>query len=157
LPAFSAFRTSACAFADLSLSLARSGFVNAAWNTHYTPFGVIVPKDWLFAQGGLPVIYQPDDKFLLLPESLRWRHVTFSLGKKPVDFTWEQEWRIQCEWLALDPSVVTLIVPHQTIVEQLLSDHQQEQDFQIQLYSTIMDDRAELYRQDFEWGTRPLY
>jgi len=72
-------------FAELSLSLARAGFANSAGDTRYTRFGVMVPKDWLFAQGGRPVIYQPDDEFMLLPESHRWRHVTFNLGNDPVD------------------------------------------------------------------------
>src|SRR6478736_4770701 len=74
-------------FADLSLSLAKIGFVNAGGNSRYTRFGVMVPKAWLFAQGGRPVIYQPDDEFALLPESHWWRHVTFNLGNNPVDFT----------------------------------------------------------------------
>jgi hypothetical protein len=78
-------------FADLSLSLAKIGFANAGGNSRYTRFGVMVPKEWLFAQGGRPVIYQPDDEFTLLPESHRWRHVTFNLGDNPVDFTWERE------------------------------------------------------------------
>src|SRR5258708_30752770 len=67
-------------FADLSPSLAKVGFANAAGNTRYTSYGVMVPKDWLFVQGGRPVIYQPDDEFALLPESHRWSHVTFNLG-----------------------------------------------------------------------------
>jgi hypothetical protein len=144
-------------FADLSLSLAEGGFMNAAGNTRYTPFGVMVPKDWLFARGGRPVIYQPDDEFAQLPDTHRWRHVTFNLGENPVDFTWEREWRIQCERLDLEPSIATLIVPHQSIAEQLFSDHRREQDFQIQQYSLIFDELAELYRQDFDWRVRPLY
>jgi hypothetical protein len=132
-------------FADLSLSLAEGGFVNEAGNTRYTPFGVMVPKDWLFAQGGRPVIYQPENEFDLLPESNRWRHVTFDLGENRVDFTWEREWRIRCDWLPVDPAIATLIVPHQSIAERLLADHQREQDFQVRLYSVILDDLAELY------------
>jgi hypothetical protein len=103
------------------------------------------------------VIYQPDYEFGLLPESLRWRHVTFDLGGNKIDFTREREWRIRCERLALDPSIAMLIVLHQTIAEQLLSDHQQEQDFQIRQYSLIFDELAESYRQDFDWNIRPLY
>jgi|SRR5436309_8542735 len=30
-------------------------------------FGVVVSKSWLFARGGRPVIYQPDEEFLSLP------------------------------------------------------------------------------------------
>jgi hypothetical protein len=143
-------------FADLSLSLAEGGLVNAAGNTRYTQFGVMVPKEWLFAQGGRPVIYQPDSEFALLPESHRWRHVRFELGETRVDFTREREWRILCDWLQLDPSVATLIVPNRGIAERLISDHDRDQHFQVQAYSTVVGDFAEQYRQDFEWSIQLL-
>ncbi len=143
-------------FADLSISLAKAGLVNSAGKSRYTRFGVMVPKEWLFEQGGRPVIYQPENEFALLPETHRWRHMTFDLGENRIDFTWEREWRIPCEWLPLDPSTATLIVPHQKIAEQLVSDHEREQDYQVQLYSLIVDDLAEQYRQDFDWSIRAL-
>jgi hypothetical protein len=106
---------------------------------------------------GWPVIYQPEHEFYLLPESHRWRHMTFDLGENRVDFTWEREWRIQCDRLTLHPSVATLIVPHQQIAEQIVSDHEREQDYEIQMYSLIMDELAELYRRQFQWTIRSLY
>jgi hypothetical protein len=138
-------------FAELSRSLAAIGFTNAAGNSRYTRYGVMVPKDWLFAQGGRPVIYQPDFEFALLPESHRWRHVTFNLGNDPVDFTWEREWRIQCEGLLLDPGVVSFIVPSQAREEALRSDFEREEHFSVQLYSLVMGDLAEGYRRSFDW------
>ena len=37
-----------------------------AHGMRYMPFGVMLPKAWLFVQGGRPVIYQPDSEFELL-------------------------------------------------------------------------------------------
>ena len=75
----------------------------------YKPFGVMVQKEWLFNQGGRPVIYQPDGEYDLLHDSQRYRHVRYE--PPDVDFTWEREWRIQKDELILDPSETTLIVP----------------------------------------------
>jgi hypothetical protein len=139
-------------FAELSRSLAAIGFTNAAGNTRYTRYGVMVPKEWL-RKGGRPVIYQPDYEFALLPKSHRWRHVTFNFGNDPVDFTWEREWRIQCEELLLDPGVVSFIVPSpsQARQEALRSDFEREEAFDVQLYSLVVGDLAEGYRRPFDW------
>jgi len=72
----------------------------------YEPFGIAVNKVWLFERGGRPVIYQPDNEFDLLPDSLRWRHCRYEPDRdleKAVDFTWEREWRIRTDALTLDP------------------------------------------------------
>ena len=45
----------------------------------YSSFGIMVSKEWLFARGGRPVIYQTEQKFGDLPESHRWRHVLYEL------------------------------------------------------------------------------
>src|SRR6516165_2798679 len=48
-------------FTELSFRLyAHSGFVNPRGLSRYSPFGIMVPKDWLFERGGRPVIYQTD-------------------------------------------------------------------------------------------------
>ncbi len=61
----------------------------------YQPFGIMVKKNWLFAQGGRPVVYQLESQYTELPESHRWRHVRYDPCSEPaVDFTWEREWRV---------------------------------------------------------------
>jgi hypothetical protein len=75
----------------------------------YKLFGVMVDKTWLFAQGGRPVIYQPEAEFEVLPESHRYRHVRYEPPR--VAFTWEREWRVRVDELPLDPAAVTLVVP----------------------------------------------
>ncbi len=77
----------------------------------YDPYGIAVPKDWLFKKGGRPVIYQPDAEFDSLPEALRWRHVRYDGPSSKYDFTWEREWRIWAEEIALDPNNTLVVVP----------------------------------------------
>jgi hypothetical protein len=59
----------------------------------YKPFGIQVPKTWLFSQGGRPVIYQAGAEYELLPEPLEWRHMRYEPNTNPpFDFSWEREW-----------------------------------------------------------------
>ena len=76
----------------------------------YAPFGVMVSKNWLFQQGGRPVIYESHEEFDLMHESQRFRHVRYEPHLN-TDHTWEREWRIRTNELILDPSETTFIVP----------------------------------------------
>ena len=76
----------------------------------YEPFGIAVPKDWLFSKGGRHAIYQPGSEFELLPEELRYRHVRYE-PHRGIDHTWEREWRIKTEQLVLDPKKTLVVVP----------------------------------------------
>jgi hypothetical protein len=88
----------------------------------YAPFGVMVKKQWLFAQGGRPVIYQPEEEFELLSEPQRFRHVRFDPNKGP-DYTWEREWRVRADFLPLNPAEVTFVVPTRDWEERFLREH----------------------------------
>ncbi len=87
----------------------------------YSPFGAMVSKRWLYERGGRPVIYQADHEFDSLPEDLRYRHVRYE--PDAVDFTWEREWRIQVDELALQPEETTLIAPTREWERWLLEKH----------------------------------
>lgn len=76
----------------------------------YEPYGVAVTKEWLFAQGGRSVIYQPDAEYNFLPENIRYRHVRYDPGAG-IDFTWEREWRVRADELRLDPKNTLVVVP----------------------------------------------
>lgn len=91
----------------------------------YRPFGIMVPKVWLFELGGRPAIYQPEADFELLPEALRYRHVRLDRPGSPTDFSFEREWRIQIETLALDPKVCTLVVPNREWDYKLREEHEE--------------------------------
>lgn len=90
----------------------------------YKKFGIRISKKWLFAHGGRPVIYQSDDEYPVLPEELGWRHVRYEPdAEPPIDFSWEREWRIRTNELALPSQEVTVIVPSEYYVQQLEMEH----------------------------------
>ena len=88
---------------------------------HYGSFGFMFSKKYLFDKGARPVIYQPDEDYDLLPESLQYRHVRFEIEK--IDWTWEREWRLNIDNLILDPSEVTLIVPLRKIIDKYKAEN----------------------------------
>jgi len=94
---------------------------------HYSPYGFMFSKDYLFKVGARPVIYQPDEEYGLLNEELKYRHVKFDLSKeKKVDWSWEREWRLKSEFLPITPSDVTLIIPTRKIEEKMKNKNQEE-------------------------------
>ncbi len=88
----------------------------------YSPFGVMVSKEWLFSKGGRPVIYQPDSEFELLDECQKYRHKIYE-PDMGVDFTWEREWRLKTYSLKLDPSETTLVVPNRAWADYFFNKH----------------------------------
>ena len=120
----------------------------------YSSFGIRVTKRWLMDQGGRPVIYQPDCEYSMLPESHRWRHVRYEVGNVPkeIDFTWEREWRIQCDKLPFDPQVAQIVVPSEEWKERLLHTHLGRQESLVMDYGQICGHvLAEHYRSPFPW------
>jgi hypothetical protein len=90
----------------------------------YEPFGIMVDKSWLFIRGGRPVIYQTEDEYELLHETQRFRHVRYEPNlAKPIDFTWEREWRIRTDELPLDPSVATIVIPSRQWEDYFIFKH----------------------------------
>jgi len=87
----------------------------------YAPFGVAVKKQWLFEQGGRPVIYQPESDYGLLHPSQQYRHVKYDPAAG-FDFTWEREWRVQCDYLQLDPRNCTVFVESRTNLDELIEE-----------------------------------
>lgn len=140
-------------FTEAPLMSLKDGLVNPDAYSRYSPFGVLFDKRWIFVKGGRPVIYQADEEFDLLPESHKWRHVRYEPNRdEPIDFAWEREWRIQCEFLQLDPSVAVIVVPSGDWAERMKIEHELEQDNEVFEYSQIFDEIiAEQFREDFEW------
>jgi hypothetical protein len=94
-------------------------------NMRYRPIGIMVDKKWVFEKGGRPVIYQPSSDFEKLPEELRYRHVCLELDRtdSPVDLTWEREWRLHADELALPPESTTIILPARHWRDVLVEAH----------------------------------
>ena len=131
--------------------LASGGLVNSGSYSKYSPFGVMFKKEWIFEQGGRPVIYQPGAEYDVLPDVLKWRHVTYE--PPTTDFTWEREWRVNCAELQFDPSVATIVLPTREYLSWLVADHEGEQDCFAYQYSTILaEDELRMYRDDFPWS-----
>jgi hypothetical protein len=146
-------------FSEAPLTSLKDGLVNKDYYSRYSPFGILVSKQWLFAQGGRPVIYQSTEEYYSLPETHRWRHVLYEPGdsRDKIDFTWEREWRIKCDSLAFDQSSANIIVLDHSWVQRLISEHEWEEDYRVMEYKLIFDDDiAEQYRNSFGWTVLTL-
>jgi hypothetical protein len=65
------------------------------------------------------VIYGPGNDFDDLPEAFRYRRVRFWLSDDyDVDHTWEREWRLRADQLALPTEHVTLVVPERAVKDE---------------------------------------
>lgn len=137
----------------------KEGLRNLFGGRSYSQFGIMFDKSWLFSRGGRPVIYEPDEEYVLLPESHQWRHVRYDpTAAVKIDFTWEREWRIRCPELKFESSDTVIVVPSSAWRDRLVREFDQQQEYQVELYSTIMDiELAEQYREDFPWRVVVLY
>src|SRR5690606_35273332 len=78
--------------------------------------------------------YQPDTDYLGLSESNSWRHVRYEPDQDPpVDFSWEREWRIKTDELALPAEEVFLILPGRGWARELELEHEHNEHGRIQM------------------------
>jgi hypothetical protein len=129
------------------------GFTNRYGDTRYSLFGIQVTKQWLFEQGGRPVIYQPEEDYRLLPPDLRWKHMTYELrkGKRRLDFLWEREWRIQTDALAFSQETAQIIVPSRVWFDRLKGEHDRTEQYEAEAWSVVLEDLAYGYIRPFTW------
>jgi len=146
-------------FSEAPLVSIEEGLKNLDDYSRYSPFGIMVTKQWLFTKGGRPVIYQPDSEYRALPETHRWRHVLYEIrdGFQFSDFTWEREWRIPCEHLEFDHTTAQLVVPDSSWASRLVREHEDDQDYTVRHYSLIMEaSLAQYYWDPFQWTVNTL-
>jgi hypothetical protein len=141
-------------FSEAPLESLNDGLVNPDFYSKYSPFGIIVWKRWLFERGGRPVIYQSDDEFELLPETHKWRHMRYEPHKSPpIDFSWEREWRIHCDFLTFDHSVASIVVQDSDWANRLFHEHKKRQEWKQIGYGLIFDeDFAQHFCEPFVWN-----
>lgn len=142
-------------FTEAPLCTVVNGLANSFAHERYKPFGIMFTKSHIFALGGRPVIYQTNEEYAYLPDSHNWRHVTYEpCASNPIDWTWEREWRLKCEFINFTPLDAELLVPTKDYANRLYLDykaqHDLEQDMLVYQYSQIMQDSFAIqYREPF--------
>lgn len=117
------------------------------------PYGVLLGKDYLYALGGRPVIYQPDSEYDQLPASLRYRHVQYDpLADPPIDPTWEREWRLRADVLPLEPERCCIVVASEHDRVALLNEHAEREEMRMEVLApAIGGSLADLFSESFPW------
>lgn len=90
----------------------------------YVGCGLIFPKEYIYLNGGRPVIYdKTENAKQYLPENQWWRIVDFDLSddNKITDWTHEREWRVPGD-LKFDLSKVAIVVPNHGAYQKLIDE-----------------------------------
>lgn len=141
-------------FSETPINCISNGLVNNDCYSKYSPFGIMVDKDWLFSLGGRHVIYETESEYSFLVEENRWRHMTYDLLHiPPIDFTWEREWRIKTDKLILNPEYCSIVVPSNYFAQHLIDEFNYNEDIHVEQLKIIFkeDCLAELSRDYFPW------
>jgi hypothetical protein len=91
----------------------------------YEPFGLMFPKEYIYQNGGRPVIYDnTNDAKLYLNQNEWWRIVKFDLTdtNNIVDWTHEREWRIPDNF-DFDVKLATVILPNSNMFKAFYTKH----------------------------------
>jgi hypothetical protein len=75
-------------------------------NPMYSPYGIAIPKERFFKDGGRHVIYSHKDEKVLFDPSIHWRFEPYSPSR---NFSWLREWRINISEYEIDPEFDFLI------------------------------------------------
>jgi hypothetical protein len=87
------------------------------------------------------VIYQPDAEYSATAASQQWRHVRYEPdASPPIDFSWEREWRVQTEQLALPAGEANIIVPHESWATALIEEHKATEEQRIEFEAMAYGD-----------------
>lgn len=139
-------------FTEAPLDAVKDGFMNLFGEVRYSPFGVKFHKNYIFAMGGRPVIYSPDHEYEALGEEVKWRHVRYELPPdRTIDFTWEREWRLECESLPISSEICAVVVPDGGWAERLIKRHDDEQNHKCTMYAQVLGPEAYGYAEPFRW------
>lgn len=74
-----------------------------------------------------------------------------------MDFTWEREWRIRIDQLAINQTTAFVVVPSKEFLDALRSEHDRDQDYLQEMYALIFNEiTAWQLRADFNWRVYSL-
>lgn len=117
----------------------------------YSPFGILLPKEYIYEQGGRPVIYQADEEYSILPDKIKWRHVRYEYSPKRYDWTWEREWRINKN-VDISEKTAIIVVLDNSWAQRLLAEHEEIQEQNAYSYSQVLDDlEIQMLYESFDW------
>ena len=102
--------------------------LNKKYFSRYSPFGFQFSKDYIYEEGGLPVIYSPKKQFDIDNTDTNWRTVSYDpigLHGGYRDFSWEREWRIKPDndEFKINRDKVKLIFPSDDWAKKFRDDH----------------------------------
>jgi hypothetical protein len=141
-------------FAEAPIKQLREVFRwSAERDARVQPFGVLLGKDYLFALGGRPVIYQSDAEYEELPASLQYRHVRYDpITVPPIDFTWEREWRLRADVLQLEPERCCIVVASEADRAALFMEHAEREELRLEaLGPAVGGSLADEMAESFPW------
>ena len=141
-------------FAEAPIKQLREVFRwSAERDARVQPFGVLLGKDYLYAVGGRPVIYQADNEYEKLPESLRYRHARYDpITVPPIDFTWEREWRLRADVLQLEPERCCIVVASEADRAALFMEHAEREELRLEaLGPAVGGSLADEMAESFPW------
>lgn len=96
--------------------------------TRYEPIGLSLPKDFVFHEGGRPVIYEKPEiregrrNYNHIDKELLWRVVSLDLtdNSRIIDWTHEREWRVKGD-IEFDLSMVYIILADAIMYKEFIS------------------------------------
>lgn len=117
------------------------------------PYGVLLGKDYLYALGGRPVIYQSAVEYGQLPDAMRYRHAEYDpLADPPIDPTWQREWRLHADVLPLEPERCCIVVASEADRVALLNEHSEREEMRLEVLAPSLDGSlADLFSESFPW------
>lgn len=111
--------------------LTKDSVLDKKYFKHYSPFGIMFSKTYIYRIGGLPVVYWRPNTIDLAQPELHWRIVTFdpvSDSELFRDYSWEREWRIKPQngELILESTNAKIVLPSEYWVQRFRDEHDKE-------------------------------
>jgi hypothetical protein len=135
--------TKCVCFTEAPLDALARGFGGDFGAGRYSGFGIQFRKTDIFDAGGRPVIYQADSEFSLLDQSINWRHVRYEpRSARPIDFTWEREWRVPSDELRFSEREIAVVLPNAKAEKKFIERVERDSYYDALGWSNVIGDLA---------------